>query len=82
MSGKMPPEPLAPYPDCMLCGDTGLQHLPDYPPCYRFCACKAGIARCAAEPNLVDEANEREALLLRPAKAGAAHAVPVQGGRD
>lgn len=82
MSGKMPPEPLVPYPACMFCRDTGLQHLRGYPPCYRWCGCVAGIARRVAEPNLVDEANEREALLSRPAKAGAAQAVPVQGGRE
>ena len=52
------------YPDCQICKDTGLQHLPDYPPCYRWCVCPAGIARRGAEPGLVDEANARELALI------------------
>jgi hypothetical protein len=48
------------FADCVLCSDTGIQHLPDYPPAYRFCLCAAGARRRDSEPAVVDEANARE----------------------
>ncbi len=44
----------------MFCRDTGLVHLPDFMPRYRFCKCRAGLLREANEPKLCDEANARE----------------------
>jgi len=63
MSGKMPSEPRVPYPDCGFCKDTGIVHMPNFPPAYRFCKCAKGIARQAAEPGLCDESNARELAL-------------------
>ena len=51
------------FPVCGFCEDTGLIHLPKYPPCYRWCACPAGVERRASEPQLVDESNQRETAL-------------------
>ncbi len=55
--------PSGPFPDCMLCKDTGLQHLPDFPPAYRFCLCKKGEELRAKLPGLADESNARELAL-------------------
>lgn len=80
MAGRPLSNPNAVHPDCMLCADTGIQHLPDYPPCYRFCACGKGVARKILEPFVVDEANDRE-LMLASGGLGRDHAAPSQGGR-
>lgn len=50
-------------PGCALCKESGLIYLPDFPPCYRFCACAAGVRRRESEPDVVDEANSREIAL-------------------
>ncbi len=55
--------PSGPFADCMLCKDTGLLHLPDFPPAYRYCKCPKGVELQATEPNLVDECNAREARI-------------------
>lgn len=60
MAGKMPAAAHESYPDCMLCKDTGLQHLPNFPPSYRFCMCRAGFERQQREPYLVEQSNARE----------------------
>ena len=78
MAGKPLSNPNAVHPDCMLCKDTGIQHLPDYPPCYRFCACAAGASRQYAEPGLCGEANARELAL----QVNARDAGTVSGGGE
>lgn len=52
------------HPLCGFCKDGGIVHLPEFPPCYRFCACAAGVARAASDPTVIDEANAREAALV------------------
>lgn len=51
----MPPAAHDSYPDCMMCKDTGLQYLPQFPPAYRFCACWRGRKLQEDTPRLVDE---------------------------
>ncbi len=51
------------FPDCMCCSDTGIQHLPDYPPCYRFCGCAAGIQRRKDDPFEMEQFNALESRM-------------------
>lgn len=52
-------------PECVLCHDTGIQYLPDYPPAYRWCACSAGKRREQTEPKRVTEANAMHAKTMQ-----------------
>jgi hypothetical protein len=51
------------FPDCMFCHGTGVIHVRDFAPHFRFCTCAAGVKRQFKEPTLIDLSNRLDARL-------------------